>query len=275
MARRTRAQMVVPRQNRLGFTWAELLVVIAIIAILISLLLPLLGGARASVRIVQCESNVRRLCAGLTAYAGDNAGKYPPNADGPSPGVYWYDPERAGQYVGAQLVSGTSKIGGSLLTCPDDPDSQRSYAMNIWASGTVDSYVLGLPPRGVLWGLRVAQPSRMILIAESWSAFTPDGSRWFSGATIGFAGRSASQRFGALGGLPPIDEGRWGLVNCELPFMRHRGRSAPDSGTAPHGRVVIGFSDGHVALLSDGDLVIPATGRATGQALWSPFDARN
>jgi len=56
----------------------ELLVVIGIIALLLGILLPALGGARASARAVTCASNIRQLAIVTIAYAQDNHGHYPP-----------------------------------------------------------------------------------------------------------------------------------------------------------------------------------------------------
>jgi prepilin-type N-terminal cleavage/methylation domain-containing protein len=60
-----------------AFTLLELLVVIGIIAVLISLLLPALTGARESATQVRCKNQMRQMITGMLCYAIDNDGMFP------------------------------------------------------------------------------------------------------------------------------------------------------------------------------------------------------
>ena len=60
-----------------GFTLVELLVVVAIIALLVSILLPALGQARESARMVSCLSSVGALTKTGMVYSCDNKDKFP------------------------------------------------------------------------------------------------------------------------------------------------------------------------------------------------------
>jgi len=57
-----------------GFTLIELLVVIAVIAVLVSMLLPALGGAREQAKNLVCQSNLRQQGLALGYYVEDHDG---------------------------------------------------------------------------------------------------------------------------------------------------------------------------------------------------------
>ncbi len=62
-----------------GFTLVELLVVIGIIAILMSILLPSLGRARAAANSIKCANNLRSIGQGMQIYINTNGGWLPPS----------------------------------------------------------------------------------------------------------------------------------------------------------------------------------------------------
>ena len=59
---------------RSAFTLIELLVVIALIAILASLLVPVVGSARARGEVTKCQSNLRQLFVAASTYSAENGG---------------------------------------------------------------------------------------------------------------------------------------------------------------------------------------------------------
>lgn len=98
-----------------GFTLIELLVVISIIALLISILLPALQGAREAARGVQCLSNQRQLAVAFNTYATDDR-------SGMMPSAVWGAATRGGYFWWTQMdhqgyLAGSSDLN-NVYICP-------------------------------------------------------------------------------------------------------------------------------------------------------------
>lgn len=280
-----------------AFTLVELLVVIGIIAVLIGILLPTLSNAQRSAREVKCQSNIRQLCSSLINYAAENKGKFPPNINqlipAPPPGQpgynYWYDADRIGRYLPNTKVTGTTSILTPVLTCPDDEQGSRSYAMNFWASSLVNptSSTAGapnVPNAGMAWGTASKGSSNLILVAEKLSVFADGTGGFAAGSTIGAnsvvpnsttaAGNFPGRRF--VGMLNVGGGNRYTNVtpaDTEFDWSRHRRKG--DGGTRvgeARGRTNIGFADGHVSSYTPDDLAERSTGKSRFVARWSPAD---
>ncbi|MEM1209063.1 MAG: DUF1559 domain-containing protein [Planctomycetota bacterium] len=103
-----------------GFTLIELLVVISIIALLVGLLLPALGAARATARNIQCATQLRTMGLATHMYADDEKDFFPPRYT--STPVRW--PSLLERYYSADDV----------LLCPDDKDVQIDTSTELVAA---------------------------------------------------------------------------------------------------------------------------------------------
>ena len=263
-----------PRRARRGFTLVELLVVVAIIALLLGILLPALSKARDIARTTVCTSNSRQLVVALVQYSVEWKAKYPPNINVPAnQQEYWHDEERIGRYLPqmAELDSGT--IGGGVFACPEDRDSGRTYAMNLWASSGADAGEYSRTPgrtntpEGDFFNANAKQASQMLLVSESFSEFNVQG-KFFARATIGGEGkgRTLYERWAGNLNLP---RGRWKRVPTEMNYSLH---GDPGDPTVAKGVLNIGFGDGHAESVPDEQIYDEDTRRATLQVLWSPID---
>lgn len=233
----------VPRQR--GFTLIELLVVISIISILISILLPALGAARASGRAIQCGSNLRAVGMAISMYCEDNRQEYPTNQLKPYGGY-----TRAWQeYIGIQYLNITAKWPTwstgyrppSVFACP-----ASDLLMN---NGNKSDYS-GVYYIFTDWNKKpyrqeqILNPSRTLLIVEG-----------FNQRAVAYWGSSA--------------------VNGEL-MMLHGRHKQGLANNDPNNTVNSLFCDGHIQLNKTGVLSPPQASKAGiyGKSPWKPSVAQ-
>jgi prepilin-type processing-associated H-X9-DG protein len=101
-------------QHAAGFTLTELLIVVGLIAMLIALLMPAMGKARAAANATACLSNIRQMGTAWTMYVAQNRGRLPEyiwNTTSPSTAADTWN----GYWLG---VIDTFGVRGDALLCP-------------------------------------------------------------------------------------------------------------------------------------------------------------
>ncbi len=133
-----------PHRTGRGFTLIELLVVIAIIALLMSILMPALGHARAQANRLVCSTNLRNLAQAAHLYADENDGYIPRDyyhgANNP-PGGYnhghYFFGSRLSQYLGGPPIDPYYDDPENGTPPPGEPsmsfDEAQEYMREIFA----------------------------------------------------------------------------------------------------------------------------------------------
>lgn len=131
------------RHCRPAFTLVELLVVIGIIAVLISMLLPVLNKARESAMRAQCLSNIRQQGVYLNFYANQFKGSCPVGNVGGFPElnyVLWGPPGNNGPrdymsmglVIPAGIVKADVGSSGQVFYCPTQEQTTFNGEFNPW-----------------------------------------------------------------------------------------------------------------------------------------------
>lgn len=167
-----------------AFTLIELLVVIAIIAILASMLLPVLGKAKAKTQSVACKNNLRQLQWGWHLYLTDHEDMLVPNKDDDRGDGNWASLPGSWVVGCAQMdVSTTNIQNGALFAyhpnvaifhCPSDRSTlldgsdqlnTRSYMLNGWLNGP--DWLLTTAPYVRTKYVSLKSPTRTFAFIES------------------------------------------------------------------------------------------------------------
>jgi prepilin-type N-terminal cleavage/methylation domain-containing protein/prepilin-type processing-associated H-X9-DG protein len=154
---------------RAGFSAPEVLVVVAIISILLALLIPVVGRARAESQRILCASNLHALGQGFIAYANDNGGSIPRGAVSSSP-KYPVWPVVMLKYVGVNhQIRWDQMPSVKSLQCPTHPET------GIPTGFVVNAFAFDRTPRWrqspAIQLSRIRNPSTLPLILEASDRF--------------------------------------------------------------------------------------------------------
>ena len=119
-----------------GFTLVELLVVIGIVALLVGVLMPALGAARAQARAVACLSNVRQIAVAAQMYVNENK-RYVTFVPAAGPTEPAKDRKELLFPYLRQGKNNSDNDGNQVWHCPsnDRVDQEASYGFNTNLNG--------------------------------------------------------------------------------------------------------------------------------------------
>jgi len=177
-------------QDRQGFTLIELLVVISIIALLVSVLMPSLTGAREQAKSAMCLANLRNLGSAMALYHADHDGSFWPYCGK----VISYTPVvREYFFWGKVRTDGTvdttpspfmAYIGqnAGLLACPNQPmgsyvpqGGAEVHTTNYGYNGYYLADAVSLEPRPPRLVTTIPEPAKLFVFNDTAMYWNPEG----------------------------------------------------------------------------------------------------
>ncbi|HEY7087669.1 MAG TPA: type II secretion system protein [Tepidisphaeraceae bacterium] len=210
------------RGKRDAFTLVELLVVIGIIAVLIAILLPALGKARAAAARTSCVSQIRQILTALNNYATENKGYLP-------------------EYEGYKRPNPSDPQMGDYLPNTTGHNLNVNFTAN---PPTVPNFGLGR-----LVALKYLGTAKILICPSLASAVDPNNTQrsgyfFNSHPAVQATSLKLTTRYKKISDYS--HDARWRAIICDF-FV--------DLGTNPHVNMVqktmglnLGFTDGHVVM---------------------------
>jgi prepilin-type N-terminal cleavage/methylation domain-containing protein/prepilin-type processing-associated H-X9-DG protein len=172
-----------PAKDLFGFSLIELLVVISIIAMVLAILMPGLGKARATANRTRCAGNLKQINLAMHLYIGSNNDTYPCAEDPLSTTpYYWLWMGRGWRGFIAPYLGGKIDANNpSVLLCPADKiapqkweSTSYSYSMAFYHSprqiddmnSIEDTYMPPAKPSVPQKCVNVARPAEKIIVGE-------------------------------------------------------------------------------------------------------------
>lgn len=170
-----------------GFTLVQLLVVLGLLAILLSLLLPVIANQRSASRTLKCIHHLRVIGAALSAYAADRGGWIPPRNLGnfrPNEVAKAKEPAELRPW-GSRLVNLGYIENDDVLYCPSFAPRNQKESAKDFKTGNNRGYGIrtwGPPGRYGLYREEekrlawIEKPSEFFIVGDSyWSAWKEQG----------------------------------------------------------------------------------------------------
>ena len=255
-----------------GFTLIELLVVISLISLLIAVLLPALGKARAAAQATQCLSNHRSTAFGIYSYSADFDGYITPqqlyigtnSAFGANPGwdttapVDWARILRWKLYIQDGTPRYSRKVD-NVFKCPGITEGIYSYTTH-FAINDLMAGGLHYPSNSAT--INVLEPDQWKRIFDDVRAvsetilFGDGGCDFTAGAGPYSQGVAGRDQFNQQGNY--VMHGRLELGSTHsVPLAAHNGSAN------------IAYIDGHAGTMPMADLPITSDGSWAAMTIWN------